>query len=260
MVFTISDPRMVVRTNDELLAEETLRRGDHGHFDAKLIRRMSGVLDIEVFLKVQFYFIDGMAFRFRNGGDPEWSVQEKHTFIRGWHSAVRAAWNRANVGRVATADGSPTAQIGVRRSLPYPVNVTFNFLLQEAGWMWDHFEIDVHKVPEGDAHQHSSHVGNYPTFSNAIGADADSEISSSDLTPRNMQGRISTKNSKPGMIAAVHEFGHMIGLPDEYKEANNGSPHVHDLDSIMNRGAVIRPRHYTLLLSWAKSKLRTTTA
>ena len=45
----------------------------------------------------------------------------------------------------------------------------------------------------------------------------------------------------------VHEFGHMLGLPDEYKV---GSPHSADVQSIMNAGEALRPRHDSVYVRW----------
>jgi hypothetical protein len=50
----------------------------------------------------------------------------------------------------------------------------------------------------------------------------------------------------PGLVGVVHEFGHTIGLPDEYNEwaglfRTEGS---RDNASVMNSGDQVRPRHY----------------
>ena len=48
---------------------------------------------------------------------------------------------------------------------------------------------------------------------------------------------------------AVHEFGHMLGLRDEYNGAA-GEEYVTDYDSIMNSGEALRLRHFSHIQSW----------
>ncbi len=50
---------------------------------------------------------------------------------------------------------------------------------------------------------------------------------------------------------APHEFGHMLGLRDEYSGANNPTTHwLSDRGSIMNAGEAVRERHYAMLAEW----------
>lgn len=51
--------------------------------------------------------------------------------------------------------------------------------------------------------------------------------------------------SRNGFVTPPHEFGHMIGLPDEYVA---DSPDLSDTDSIMNIGRYIRARHMVEIL------------
>lgn len=46
---------------------------------------------------------------------------------------------------------------------------------------------------------------------------------------------------------AVHEFGHMLGLADEYKV---GTPYTNDINSIMNSGESVRNRHNAVYTKW----------
>jgi len=51
---------------------------------------------------------------------------------------------------------------------------------------------------------------------------------------------------------AVHEFGHMLGLDDEYPAA---SPYTADKPAVMNSGEQVRPRYDDTLLPWTERKL-----
>lgn len=61
-----------------------------------------------------------------------------------------------------------------------------------------------------------------------------------------------SKGGGPGVLqsGASHEFGHMIGLGDEYK---GGHPNVADQDAIMNRGSEVEPRHSNHLADLANA-------
>lgn len=51
---------------------------------------------------------------------------------------------------------------------------------------------------------------------------------------------------------AIHEFGHMLGLDDEYIK---GSIWIKDKNSVMNNGEVIKGRHLTYFYIWLNKKL-----
>jgi hypothetical protein len=49
---------------------------------------------------------------------------------------------------------------------------------------------------------------------------------------------------------AIHEFGHMLGLRDEYATAG-GSPYwTTDKPSVMNVGETVQPRHFGPFAEW----------
>lgn len=75
------------------------------------------------------------------------------------------------------------------------------------------------------------------------------ELDSQDLTPEN-KGGMSFKQR-----GAIHEFGHMLGLLDEYEETNGLKEFIHDKKSVMNYGEIIRERHYQYLKKWIDEKL-----
>lgn len=70
-------------------------------------------------------------------------------------------------------------------------------------------------------------------------------LDSEDLNPVNKGGPQSQRG-------AVHEFGHMLGLDDEYPAA---SPHTGDKASVMNSSEAVRPRHNDTMRSWVIRKL-----
>ncbi len=232
MGLIINDPRMVVRTGDTLIADETYKSYP-GKFDARLIRRYSGQWDLEAYMKIQFFFEDGSKAHFERMGSkdsPDWADAEKQKYMRAWHRQVRQAWNRHNIGTLN--DGCP-------------MSVTFNFYIQEGGWLWDHFEIDVKKTA-------FSLPGGAQVFPSAFDGDVQLDNTSIEPVSHDTAWNVG-EPSMEGYLSSVHEFGHMIGLSyDEYHEDN---PHKADKKSAMHSGPEVRARHYYHLLSWANGKV-----
>ncbi len=213
----IKDPRLA----HGLVARETgFQPGKNGNFDISLFKMKDGHYVIEIFLKLQFFFVDGdkSASGWKSKKSYKWTTTEKTSFMKSWHKTIKKYWTKVHAGTLKNGKD---------------VCVDVAFFIQEAGWLWDHFEIDITKIPKGQFK--GSSVGR-STFS------ADVNLDSQDLTPK-----------ASGQLAAIHEFGHMIGLPDEYKSS---SAHYSDTNSIMNSGTRLRPRHFAHLISWANKKLK----
>lgn len=101
--------------------------------------------------------------------------------------------------------------------------------------MFDHWEIDVVKIKPG-AFSTSAVV---PRLGNV-------KLDSEDLTA--IEKRPGTRQ-----VAAAHEFGHMLGLADEYHATDRNNT---DGSSIMGPGSTVRNRHLVDPRTWAMSKLK----
>lgn len=214
----IKDARVNTGT---LVARETgFQPGRNGNFDLSLFRKKDGDYIAEIYMKVQFFFVDGDEDLkgWSKINTCEWKSSETELFMRTWHKMVRNTWATSYAGTLSDL---------------HDLSVCVNFHLQEGGWMWDHFEVDVVKLPPGKFGQ--SYVDR-AVFS------ADVQLDSNDIVPK-----------ASGQIAATHEFGHMIGLPDEYhaSSANNA-----DGASLMHGGTSRRARHFDHIISWCNRKIK----
>ena len=95
----------------------------------------------------------------------------------------------------------------------------------------ENYNINVLRIPEGDFHRSSVGPGNV------------SHLDSED-------NRAVPKGASMDQVGTAHEFGHMIGLPDEY---HAGHAHESDTDSIMNSGMEVRERHLDLVEDWVEN-------
>ncbi|MCH5599240.1 hypothetical protein [Niabella ginsengisoli] len=103
----------------------------------------------------------------------------------------------------------------------------------EGFWLQDHWEISVIKTQKFARSYVNTFSGN-------------SQLDDKDViaTPKNF-----------GLTqrGVVHEFGHMIGLKDEYEKQ---SAWYKDKTSIMNNGEVVKQRHLRHFSNWVSSKLQ----
>lgn len=173
-----------------------------------------------------------LQFQFDDGPGGSWTPAEKTTFANNFVTAVKSVWNEKF--RITTTSSVPVRaarDIGVILDLPYYID----------GWhLDDDFELSVEKVSTSQAWQVSScgyRSGN-------------TTLDSNDL-------RAETKGASMTQRDAVHEFGHMLGLRDEYAAANDNTHHLADLDSIMNVGELVRDRHYVPFAVWLNDKFST---
>lgn len=200
---------------------ETIVAKDRGwKYDLYLVK-VGARYRLRLFMKVQFFF--------RQGSGGSWSDTEEKSFVLAWTTQVKAKWE---TGKLATD----------KQSFPIPLELVFE--TQIRGWMRDHWELTVTKIaPSAFAR------------SNVIGLVNNSNLDSNDIVGVH-------KGALQKQRASVHEFGHMLGLGDEYAGSNRikswlgiKGKHESDLESVMNSGETIRPRHYKTLKDWVDANL-----
>jgi len=189
----------------------------------------AGLLKIEDAYDLRLYklpsgdyeLIAFMKIQFYFEGSPIhiWAEQEKKSFVKKWESAIKQSW------------GSVTLKLLKKGK---KVRLNFEFDIQIGGFMYDNWEITVTKIKQGGFR--TSFVSIY---NGAVTMDSE------DLTPTN-------KGAKTPQRGAVHEFGHMLGIDDEYTK---GSKYINDPLSIMHSSEKVRLRHSSTMNKWLDKAL-----
>jgi hypothetical protein len=165
------------------------------------------------------------------GATLNWNGAEKTSFISNSASAIAAVWDEKH--RLTTTSTTPPIT---------DIGVIFDIKLHEGRGFFDHnhWDLTVTKVDQFA----TSSVD--PTVSSFI-TDGVANLDSQDTTGVNKGGSMRQR-------AIVHEFGHMIGYRDEYRNAAGGAEdnpnHLADRDAVMNTGEVVRARHYVFFAEW----------
>lgn len=158
-----------------------------------------------------------IQFFFEDGDGGKWSLVDKNTFVNRWKMAIQGKWGNRTIKSLSGAK---------------KVNIDFRFQTQIEGWMFDHWEITVEKVKKFAVSSVNPITGNVL-------------LDSLDL-------KLTLKKGGKRQRGVIHEFGHMLGLADEYPKK---SPHHADYRSVMNSGEAILRRHDSPFMKWLNNAL-----
>ncbi|MBI3462930.1 MAG: hypothetical protein HY000_07690 [Planctomycetes bacterium] len=185
-----------------------------------------GVLVVK--MDVQIIFKTGKDSK---GKKLEWDHASRQQFARDYSGAVASVWNEK--WRIAT-----TSTVAAVKN----VGVVFELNLITSGWnISEHWEIDVYKADQWQQNYVSQFTGGSQQHSSSV-----------DQTVKHYKAGC----TGPANVCAItqrpsaHEFGHMLGLNDEYPAAKDNTNWVSDADSIMHSGEIVRPRHYAIFADW----------
>ncbi len=170
-----------------------------------------------------------LQFQFEDTDDGSWTSAEKDSFAHTFVDSVVDVWSeKFRITTTSTVVAAAFRDVGVVFDFPYFID----------GWhSSDDFELGVKKVPAGKF-EHSScryRLGNTYLHNESI----------------NPWNKGASMLQRPN----VHEFGHMLGLRDEYPDADDNLNYVGDLDSIMNKGEIVRERHYAPICRLANREI-----
>jgi len=213
---SLNKPQMIATEADVTAGE--LKVNDA--YDLTLLKKPDGNYELQLFMKIQFFFKDD--------GISRWNKLQQQAFITNWESIIRNSWDNIVI-RVLSAGET--------------VALKLKFQIQIDGFMLDHWEITVKKVPPGSTFR--SYVDTYR--GNVMLTENDN----------NIVIRHVAKKGNYRQTTSVHEFGHMLGLDDEYGPLFGGDKGAHnnDFGSLMNVGSNIRNRHKSSLINWLNDVL-----
>lgn len=186
---------------------------NHDNYDLHLIRYPTGY-ELRLSMTIRFAFVDGPG--------ASWaSFTDKLAFVKAWSTAVETQWSTANV-YTSPKHGRVPMRISI---------IAFMGPASPVEW-----QATVKKLPPGVWEVSEVVDGTVNTV----------RLDSNDLDWEN-------KGGPEQMQDGVHEFGHMLGLPDENPaSAPPGNPFGRDERSIMHKGHTVRQRHYAAFAQFVK--------
>lgn len=190
-------------------------------FDAGLVRTTSGDYRLQIYMRLEFWFLDGVV---------SWTNHERHAFVATFDRQVRSVWEGQTIGTLGV--GKP---VTLELRLAYRPDWLL-FGLAEWKGQKPHWNIEVMNLKSGARKTSKIHIA-IPLV----------ELDRQDAVPYHDSSCDGGRNSQ-SIIA--HEFSHMLGHSgDEYfdKTRTSQSPHLGDCKSVMNAGNEVRDRHTTFL-------------
>jgi hypothetical protein len=159
---------------------------------------------LEILTKVKFDFIDGNPTKFAGKKKESniWSTSEKKKWAAEYITLIEGRW-------------------GGKYHFIHPdmigVTVFVDVEVEEVASGW-HYELNITKIPEGDFK--GSDVSHFIDKSGKALAKTDKHQGNFDS--EDMDWKHKGTSVKESQMGSVHEYGHMVGLDDEYSDSDPG--------------------------------------
>jgi len=169
----------------------------------------------------------------------KWGAGEKQVFISEGNAIVSRVWSGQHI---LTPSNDMTEM--------KKIHVQVDCHLKQGWGLHSHWNVAVKKYPPFYKTRSFVRAGTAGAIDNG-----EVNLNMIDIYPEDLGGP--TK-----FVTIAHEFGHVLGMRDEYLEGTVPADvpwFVSDTASIMNRGNVVRPRHYVLFATWLDKAFRSGT-
>ena len=199
-------------------------------YDLYLVDIGGNEVQLIIFMKILFTFVDGKN---TDGTAVKWTEDETKKFVATWR------------GQVAGVDRQALRQ--VRRTSYVLIHVAFDIRVGNS-FARSHWQMLIEKLPASSTGKTSF------VWRDQIGKKYDVQLDSQD-------NDLKTGLADGTQTGSIHEFGHMLGLGDEYT-ADAAKALRDDKKSIMNGGSSVPARATTRACcngqakSWPKSTRR----
>ncbi|MFP4240155.1 MAG: hypothetical protein ACLFRZ_12720 [Rhodosalinus sp.] len=233
------DPRIA---DDPTLANE-LRDA----YDLRLYREENGDYTLELHMDIEFAF---------TAESPAQALteREKNEFIGDFIRSVESVWDGQKIANDAGEDVTLDLRLD-GRTRAEPLSTDGEKLRALNPLRGPNFIVEVHA--DKDMSDHTA--DNSLNYVRMIAGTGSLTGDANDPVIRHQEFDDDEEFVATQSVAA-HEFGHMIGLEDEYAGAMNSRfgddhPHADDRHSIMNLGNNLEDRHLRILEDWVEDRL-----
>ncbi|WP_367867096.1 hypothetical protein [Pedobacter sp. WC2423] len=184
-------------------------------FDMLFVQNSSGNYVLIIYMRIRIIYSDS--------AEP-WKFIDKDLFEKDFKEKINRKWGLYGNETLYRLNSKKIISLDFR----------FSFSRQESYFQNNHWTLSVKKFNKG--------IWNQSSITSSLRT---GKLDSNDFD-------FVKKKKNKQQRGAVHEFGHMLGLDDEYKPG----AFVNDFDSIMNVGEVVRLRHRSVFIQWMQKVLR----
>ena len=203
--------------------------------------------NVQVTVRIAFNFVNGTPAPGDRASDYEWTEEDKLAWKNDFTQSVQSTWSGQHQFQCLKTDPELESEVTWKDLQP---GVSVSMIHDDAN---PHFNLAVQKIPSGGFARSSVSRPTRDDTGN-VEAAGRATLDSEDMRPT----RKRTSPSGMTQRGAVHEFGHMIGLQDEYTSdparvgnatRQGTTKGMGSNASIMSGGEVVQEAHYRSILA-----------